>query len=443
MLLLTVAGPSKRADLTVPGDAPVVELLPTLVQLCGAPETPPGTLWKLGLTGKDPLDPGRTLADQGVVDGSILYLQAASTTAAARTEGSTAAGLALRPGAPGERTRSVLPARLPWHERLRVVARAVVAPGEAAPVAPAPVHGPDGAPSPAALTLQLTPSPVVRARLAWRETNYTRRLDRAIAAPRLRKCVTIAVVSPKGGVGKTTITALLGMLLALIRRDRIVAIDTNPDYGSLGRTLTPDHRVFVDDLLDLLDHQSLTVTRLDTALGRAAHGLMVLPAPTDPTRMARLDEQAYTKVIRRLQDLVGVIVLDCGTGLQDPASRAAILSADEIVLVTDAEPATASLVAEAARRLTETSRPLFLVVNKMPPTGSVLNVTTLADHVPNASGLVVVPAQPQAASRLAAGDFNWSDAPPRWQVSVRELALALIADWSALGLTITEDRIAA
>jgi Mrp family chromosome partitioning ATPase len=53
----------------------------------------------------------------------------------------------------------------------------------------------------------------------------------------LRRCVTVAVMSPKGGVGKTTLTALLGSLFALLRRDRIVAIDNNPDFGALGRAL--------------------------------------------------------------------------------------------------------------------------------------------------------------------------------------------------------------
>jgi MinD-like ATPase involved in chromosome partitioning or flagellar assembly len=40
---------------------------------------------------------------------------------------------------------------------------------------------------------------------------------------------------------------------------------------------------------------------------------MVLPAPTDPERMARLDEHAYRRVIERLQSFVGILVLDCGT----------------------------------------------------------------------------------------------------------------------------------
>nr|BFE84848.1 hypothetical protein GCM10020093_074490 [Planobispora longispora] len=41
----------------------------------------------------------------------------------------------------------------------------------------------------------------------------------------------IAVMSLKGGVGKTTTTAALGNTLASLRGDRVIAIDANPDRG--------------------------------------------------------------------------------------------------------------------------------------------------------------------------------------------------------------------
>src|SRR5262249_4174754 len=140
------------------------------------------------------------------------------------------------------------------------------------------------------LTMVDRGSPVERLRRSWRGSAYVHRLDGAIRAPQLRRCVTIAVVSPQGGVGKTTIPGLLGGIFALLRRDRIVAVDTNPDFGSLGRSLTPGHAVFVDDLLEVLDSPELTVTELDMHLARGPHGLMVVPAPTDPERMAMLDQ---------------------------------------------------------------------------------------------------------------------------------------------------------
>ena len=58
-------------------------------------------------------------------------------------------------------------------------------------------------------------------------------------------------------------------------------------------------------------------------------------------------------------------MLDCGTGLEAPPARAALGCADQLVLVTDAQPDTASLVWEAARRLEHDAPPLVLLVNKV------------------------------------------------------------------------------
>jgi len=277
---------------------------------------------------------------------------------------------------------------------------------------------------------------VESARRLWRDLGYQTRLEARVTGPRLLRCATIAVVSPKGGVGKTTVTALLGTLFSLLRRDPTVAIDTNPDFGSLGRVLTRDQSWYVDDLARLVaEDDELSLTALDSHLGRAVHGLLVVPAPTDPDRMAALDEGAYRRVITKLKDFFGLILLDCGTGLQDPASAAAIATSDQVLLVTDAQPATASLVAESTRLLYQWGRPITVVVNRMPAKGSNLDLQQLGRHLPGARGLIVIPDDVAAATKLAAGSFDWREAPVGWQRAVRQLAAVLVADWPSLGLS--------
>jgi MinD-like ATPase involved in chromosome partitioning or flagellar assembly len=288
---------------------------------------------------------------------------------------------------------------------------------------------------PADLTVATAPSRFECARARWRDLEHLGQLDARITGPRLRYCATVAVVSPKGGVGKTTVTALLGTLFSLLRRDPIVAVDTNPDFGSLGRVLTPDQSWYVDDLARLVSgDQELSLTALDSHLGRAIHGLLVVPAPTDPSRMATLDEEAYRRVIARLKNFFSLILLDCGTGLQDSASAAAIAAADQVVLLTDAQPATASLVAQSAELLQQWGRPMTVVVNRMPPRGARLDLDRLSRYLPAARGLVVIPDQVPAATKLAGGSFDWRDAPAAWQLAVRQLAVVLVADWRRLGL---------
>jgi MinD-like ATPase involved in chromosome partitioning or flagellar assembly len=442
-VLVAIQGPDRRLNVEVPTESPVADLLPELIRVVGGQdlgEDLDQVTWGLGYAGNLPFATESTLGQQGVIDGALLTLQPL-TVWQQQLQSTPAAGPDGKPQAalfgPRARTRSVLPPDLTIGTRLQAAARAAVDPPPPPLEDEEPVEGPPPARvAPERLTIHHRPSLAQRLRVSWRETDYLNRLESVVQAPLLRRCVTIAVMSPKGGVGKTTTTALLGALFALLRRDRIVAVDTNPDFGSLGRSLAPDHQVFVDDLLEVLDDPQLTVTALDGNLGRGAHGLMVLPSPVDPVRMARLGEDSYEKVVRRLQDLVGVVLLDCGTGLHEPTSRAALKTADQVVLVTDAEPATASIVAEAAALLRQEGVPLYLLVNKMPTAGSRLDVTALETYIPQARGLVVLPANERAASQLASGLFDWRDAPSTWKRAMREVAAALVADWQEMGVTI-------
>jgi MinD-like ATPase involved in chromosome partitioning or flagellar assembly len=423
-VLVTVQGPEQRVELQLPCDRPVMELLPLLVDLCAGNQHSEDSRWELAPLGGLAFDGARTLVEVGVIDGALLHLRDAS--------------LAFEPWdglLPQDRTRMVLPPRVPLLDRLIGAAAAVLRPHPWVEPAPAMQAQPGHIVNPSSLTVRNTPGLSDRARLSWRSTDYLFRLDDCVVAPQLRRCATIAVMSPKGGVGKTTTTTLLGSLFALLRRDRIVAIDTNPDFGSLGRQLAPDHTIFVDDLFEVLEAPELTATALDNHLGRAAHGLMVLPAPTDPVRVGRLDADAYAQVVRRLQQMVGVIVLDTGTGLQEAAARAALATADQVVLVSDLEPATASLVAEAAAVLHQDGIPTWLVMNKAGiPTD--LDLRAFGAVVPNARGMVTIRSDITAARQVAAGRFNWVDAPASWKVAVRELAVALVAEWPAQGIAV-------
>jgi len=444
-VLVTVQGPDERVELQLPAHQPIAELLPLLVEVC-AGQAVEGAQWELGALGGLAFDGARTLHEVGVMDGSRLHLTDAAAPVLNYLTEEPADGpvdpaeldMMLASGwedslLPQERTRLVLPPRVSVPDRLMHAMQAAIRRAGMPPRVPATQPQLGQILDPTSLTIHGSPGMIDRIRAAWRSTDYLHRLDETILAPQLRRCATIAVMSPKGGVGKTTATILLGSLLALLRRDRVVAIDTNPDFGSLGRQLAPEHAVFVDDLYEVLDEPELTVTALDNHLSRTVHGLMVLPAPSDPIRAGRLDTAVYAKVVRRLQQMVGVIVLDSGTGFNEPAARAALSTADQVVLVTDSELATASLVAEAAALLKQDNLPLLLVVNKAGvPTE--LDLRAFGAVVPYARGLVEVNANVGAARLVAGGRFNWVDAPLSWKRSVRELAAALVADWPDLGI---------
>ena len=463
-VLVTVQGPDQRVELQLPTDRPVADLLPLLVEVCAVGHQEPAARWELAPLGGLAYDGSRTLHQVGVIDGSLLYLRDAATPPQSFDEPPVPHQQAEVPASDGpphlgpypapypapttpyagmsemshllpqDRTRLVLPARMVGIDRVVTAIQAALQPAPSAPRVPTGQPMPGQIVNPTSLTVRSAPRLPDRVRISWRSTDYLNRLDEAIVAPQLRRCATIAIMSPKGGVGKTTTTTLLGSLFALLRRDRIVAIDTNPDFGSLGRQLAPEHTVFVDDLYEVLDEPELTATALDNHLGRTAHGLMVLPAPTDPIRVSRLDADAYARVVRKLQQMVGVIVLDTGTGLHEAAARAALATADQVVLVTDSEPSTASLVAEAAALLRQDALPIWLLMNKA-GVPSDLDMHAFGAVIPHARGLLEVRSEMAAARRVAAGRFTWLDAPRSWRRAVRELAAALVADWPELGIS--------
>ena len=429
-ILITVSGPNRSVETAVPAAEPVGLLLPSLVELCEGRQLDEDSLegWTLLTDQGWPLPVESSLSQFGVAEGSTLRLAPPGVMPETRPP-APPEPVPASVAAAAEPSTAELPTALGVGERIRLAVDAALSPTTGFPV--------DTEAPPASterLSVHPDASPIERARRAWEESDYRRRLDQLISAPRLNRCVKIAVVSPKGGVGKTTIASMLGTLLAQVRNDRVVAVDGDPDYGTLGDVLGASGAVQVDELLQVLEQPALTVSMLDRCLGRGPHGLMVLPAPTDPDRMETLDGEAYSRVIRRLEDLVGILVIDCGPGVLSPPVRAALSAADQVVLVTDSDPATASLVARAALRMPK-GKDFVIVVNKVSRNRPGINLENLREDVRNARMLLQVERDRGAAARLQHGRFDWHTAPDSWQIEVRELAASLVGGWDPLGIS--------
>ena len=142
----------------------------------------------------------------------------------------------------------------------------------------------------------------------------------------------IAVVCRKGGCGKTTTSLMLGHTFAVHRRDRVVALDANPDAGSLGQRVRQRSEKTITDLL--ADRQLLTrYADIQRYASKTPTGLDIVGSDNDPRISQRLGEADYRNAIDVLDRFYNIIVPDTGTGIMDPAVQGVLAEADQLVLV--------------------------------------------------------------------------------------------------------------
>ncbi|MGH3723726.1 MAG: AAA family ATPase [Mycobacterium sp.] len=143
----------------------------------------------------------------------------------------------------------------------------------------------------------------------------------------------IAVLSIKGGVGKTTTTLGLGSAFATIRTDRIIAVDANPDRGTLAERVR-DHSTqsTVRDLLNDQNIRSYADVRNHTRM--ATSRLEVLASEQDPAVSEAFGGVDYRNTIDILQRYYNIILTDCGTGIMHSAMDGVLDLAHTIVLVS-------------------------------------------------------------------------------------------------------------
>jgi len=239
----------------------------------------------------------------------------------------------------------------------------------------------------------------------------------------------IAVLSLKGGVGKTTTTVSLGSTFACLRGDHVVAIDANPDLGTLGGRIPSQTAATVRDLLN--DQQRIhRYSDVRAFTSQAPSRLEVLASERDPHKAEAFSEADYRASVAILDNFYNLILTDCGTGLTHSAMRGVLDTADALVLVSSpaldgAQSADATLNwldAQGYRHLVERT---VVVISSSRPGSSGVNLDQLVAHFEHQVRAVkVIPYD----AHLAEGsevDLDWMASATR--DAFVELA-ALVAD---------------
>lgn len=236
----------------------------------------------------------------------------------------------------------------------------------------------------------------------------------------------IAVVSVKGGVGKTSTAMCLGSTLASLRSDRIVAIDANPDFGTLSARVPSANPASIRDLLTSPDTDKYAHVRSYTS--HTSSRLEIVGADQDPTSTIPLTDGEYCAALDILRRHYNITVTDCGTGLMQPIAHSILTSANCLVLVTTpaldgVKSAWATLdwlSAHGFERLVSTT---VVVVNELTRQG--LSRETVHElFAPRCRAVQVIPYDPHIADGAHIELANLQPATAR---SYLELA-AMIAD---------------
>jgi putative peptide zinc metalloprotease protein len=250
-------------------------------------------------------------------------------------------------------------------------------------------------------------------------------LERRIRAqPGVTRPNTIALISPKGGVGKTTSTFVVGNLLATHLKLRAIAVDANPDFGTLAR-LAPDDRRSARSLADLLNDADRLRTAAELApyVSRLPTGLHVLGAPADAELTASLGPERYGELAAFLSTFYEVVLLDLGTGVAGPLARFAIERADQVVVVTTPEWVTSSVVLGALGHLQHDHTTVAINRSRLDAAAiGVIEDRFRAEHLHRA---VTIPHDDQLATMLDSGTYALEALHRDTRMALKRLGLAV------------------
>lgn len=173
----------------------------------------------------------------------------------------------------------------------------------------------------------------------------------------------ITITSGKGGVGKTTATANLGVALAMLGK-KVACIDADIGLRNLDVVMGLENRI-VYDIVDVVEGRA----KLRQAMikdKRLQEDLYLIPAAQTRDKTA-ISPSDMVRVCEELKPLVDYILIDSPAGIER-GFRNALAPADEVIIVTNPE---VSSVRDADRIIglieAEQKGPGKLIINRVKP----------------------------------------------------------------------------
>jgi pilus assembly protein CpaE len=131
-----------------------------------------------------------------------------------------------------------------------------------------------------------------------------------------RKRRTVAVHSPRGGVGTTTIATNIAVVAARKKPDRVILVDFHFQFGQVATHLNLDVKQSVADVAR--DDAAMREPELIRSYAtRHDSGLHVLAAPTSPEQAELITAEHVDKILKTLLEAYDQVVIDAGSWLDE------------------------------------------------------------------------------------------------------------------------------
>lgn len=238
----------------------------------------------------------------------------------------------------------------------------------------------------------------------------------------------VPVLSRKGGVGKTTITTLLGMALADARDDRIIAVDANPDRGTLAERIARPSGKTVRDLVRAKD-KIVGYNDVSSIVARDETRLDVLASDADPHLSEAFNDRDYRDVATVAAHYYSIVLTDTGTGIVHSVMGATLELADQIIVVSGLSIDGARLASDTLTWLetngfVEQARGAIVVLNQAAPGQPMVRLDEVESHFRSrVRDVVRMPYDPMIAT---GGAITFRELQPATRLAARELAAKIV-----------------
>lgn len=151
----------------------------------------------------------------------------------------------------------------------------------------------------------------------------------------------IAVVGVKGGAVKSSTAAALLHTYAHLVPGMVVGVDFNDDFGTLCQSLGVLRSTAQGRLVSLAASTDRIGSAAELAPFMDLSGRVHLLHNEDVSseQIQSMTQDQGMAVLDLLSSMASVIVVDCGTNLISPATRAVLARADQLVIASSAAPA--------------------------------------------------------------------------------------------------------